>query len=646
MTDLLPDRGRPRDDGAADRPRDAGAASPAAARCGSTGASRRAPPAARSGTRSRPRRPGLRRRGRGHRPRRRRRPARRDSRPAARCAAARCGTCGCGWPRTRAGRPGASRRRSRPACSQPADWRAVAITLPDDPGAREQSRRSAAAQGVPSCRRRPCRARLHVTSLGVHEVQPQRRPGRRPPARPGLDRLPAAAARHQPRRHRPARRGRRTCSPAGSATAGTAAGSAGTRRRTAAGTAARSALLAQLEVELPDGSRVTVGTDETWRAATGEVRSADLYDGCADRPAAPPARLGPAGLRRLRLGAGRGRPARPRRSCSRGSRRRSGWCRPSAPSARPRPAAPSALDAGQNVAGVVRLDRPRPGRRHRDRAARRGARAGRRPAHPLAALGQGDRLVRAGRRTTRPCSSRRSPSTASGTPRSTPTPSCSPPRCVAISSDTPPRGDVRPAPTAALTRFHENVAVVPAGQLRRRPDRLPAARRAARLDRRRAGVRADRVHAVRLTLPSGRAGWSTWPTTRPRTARCRASCRTSSATASPRSAGPAGPTRPRSCRGRCTSPTPTPRCWPRSCRACGRWCSYLQGRRQEDGLLGGEFQFGDWLDPDAPGDRPHEAKTSSDYLANAFFAHSARLVGPDRHRARRHRAGPRAHGAR
>ena len=54
--------------------------------------------------------------------------------------------------------------------------------------------------------------------------------------------------------------------------------------------------------------------------------------------------------------------------------------------------------------------------------------------------------------------------------------------------------------------------------------------------------------------------------------------------------------------------------------------SYLQARRQDDGLLGGEFQFGDWLDPDAPGDRPHEAKTSSDYLANAFFAHSARLV--------------------
>jgi alpha-L-rhamnosidase len=53
---------------------------------------------------------------------------------------------------------------------------------------------------------------------------------------------------------------------------------------------------------------------------------------------------------------------------------------------------------------------------------------------------------------------------------------------------------------------------------------------------------------------------------------------------------------------------------------------YLLDRRHQDGLLGGEFQFGDWLDPDAPGDRPHEAKASSDYLANAFLAHSARLV--------------------
>src|SRR5205823_1296869 len=29
---------------------------------------------------------------------------------------------------------------------------------------------------------------------------------------------------------------------------------------------------------------------------------------------------------------------------------------------------------------------------------------------------------------------------------------------------------------------------------------------------------------------------------------------------------------------------------------------------------------------DAPGDRPHETKTSSDFLANAYFSHSARIV--------------------
>ena len=45
-----------------------------------------------------------------------------------------------------------------------------------------------------------------------------------------------------------------------------------------------------------------------------------------------------------------------------------------------------------------------------------------------------------------------------------------------------------------------------------------------------------------------------------------------------------------------------------------------------DGLLVPGTQFGDWLDPDAPVARPWEAKADSDYLANAFFAHSARLV--------------------
>jgi len=57
-----------------------------------------------------------------------------------------------------------------------------------------------------------------------------------------------------------------------------------------------------------------------------------------------------------------------------------------------------------------------------------------------------------------------------------------------------------------------------------------------------------------------------------------------------------------------------------------RWVEALRARQEPDELLGSSMQFGDWLDPDAPPDRPWEAKTSSDYLANAFYANSYRLV--------------------
>ena len=57
-----------------------------------------------------------------------------------------------------------------------------------------------------------------------------------------------------------------------------------------------------------------------------------------------------------------------------------------------------------------------------------------------------------------------------------------------------------------------------------------------------------------------------------------------------------------------------------------RWVASLERRAGETGLLPSEFQFGDWLDPDAPGDRPWEAKVSGDFVANAFFSWSARLL--------------------
>jgi alpha-L-rhamnosidase len=56
------------------------------------------------------------------------------------------------------------------------------------------------------------------------------------------------------------------------------------------------------------------------------------------------------------------------------------------------------------------------------------------------------------------------------------------------------------------------------------------------------------------------------------------------------------------------------------------WIESLLGRRGPDGFLPDAFQFGDWLDPTAPPDRPWQARTDPTYLANAFFAHSAGLT--------------------
>jgi alpha-L-rhamnosidase len=56
------------------------------------------------------------------------------------------------------------------------------------------------------------------------------------------------------------------------------------------------------------------------------------------------------------------------------------------------------------------------------------------------------------------------------------------------------------------------------------------------------------------------------------------------------------------------------------------WVQSLAARRADDGLLAPSPQFGDWLDPDAPPNRPWEAKADSELLANAFFAYSARLT--------------------
>jgi alpha-L-rhamnosidase len=58
-----------------------------------------------------------------------------------------------------------------------------------------------------------------------------------------------------------------------------------------------------------------------------------------------------------------------------------------------------------------------------------------------------------------------------------------------------------------------------------------------------------------------------------------------------------------------------------------RWIASLVAREGADGLLGTSLQFGDWLDPDAPAERPWDAKTNPDFLANAYYSWSARLAG-------------------
>ncbi|MEV3964246.1 family 78 glycoside hydrolase catalytic domain [Nocardia sp. NPDC050193] len=62
----------------------------------------------------------------------------------------------------------------------------------------------------------------------------------------------------------------------------------------------------------------------------------------------------------------------------------------------------------------------------------------------------------------------------------------------------------------------------------------------------------------------------------------------------------------------------------------------VAGRLDTDDLWSTGFQFGDWLDPDAPEDRPSEAKTDRYLVAQAYFcraagqlARAARILGHD-----------------
>jgi alpha-L-rhamnosidase len=502
----------------------------------------------------------------------------------------------------------------------PADWQAVAVTLPDDPGARQQS-------PVPLLRTAfelpaaPRRARLHVTSLGVHEVSLNG-------VRVGDHLLDPGWTAYRQRLLVTSHDVTGLLATGANVLAGRLGdgwyrGRLGWDRQEDRCRYGRQVgLLAQLEIELPDGSRVTVGTDQSWRAATGEVRSADLYDGCAvdlrhrqpgwDRPGfddsgwAPvavvpvdPAILQPRVAPPVRVV----RTFRPERSVAPGGAVR--------------------LDAGQNVAGVVRLTvRGRPGDTVTVRHAEVLEPDGSLHTRSLRTAKATDTYVLADDAETvlEPSFTFHGFRYAEVTTGA----ELLAAEVLAISSDTPVRSTFS-CSDPALTRFHENVrwsqrdnfVAVPT-DCPQRDERLGwtgdaqafAPTACTLFDSRSfwASWLVDLAHdqtaegAVPSVVPNvlgdgqsalGRAGWADAATIVPWAVHVAYADTEVLAAQLP------------------------------SMRAL---VGYLQGRCQDDGLLGGEFQFGDWLDPDAPGDRPHEAKTSSDYLANAFFAHSARLT--------------------
>jgi len=56
------------------------------------------------------------------------------------------------------------------------------------------------------------------------------------------------------------------------------------------------------------------------------------------------------------------------------------------------------------------------------------------------------------------------------------------------------------------------------------------------------------------------------------------------------------------------------------------WVDWAASRRRKDRTWTGDTHFGDWLDPGAPAGNPARATTSSDFIATAYLSHSAGIV--------------------
>ena len=510
--------------------------------------------------------------------------------------------------------------RSEAGLLEPADWTATAVTLPGDPGAVRQS-------PCPLLRREfdvpgdIVKARLYVTSLGVHRVT--------------VNGLPVSDALLAPGwttyRHRLLAEAHDITSmlTKGSNVICGVLGDGWYRGRLGWDpggdrcTYGRDvALVAQLEVELADGATFRLVTDESWLATTAEVQSADLYDGSV------------IDLRQRKAG------------CDRPGYDTHGW-RPAvavpfdpvlieprvAPPVRVLTLLPTQrvaradgavmLDGGQNIAGYVRLRvKGQPGDRITVRHAEVLEPDGSLHTRSLRSAKATDVYTLAdeaeielepaftfhGFRYAEVATVAEIISAV----------------FVVISSNTPRRGSFECSETR-LNRLHENVVWSQRDNFVSVPTDCP--QRDERL-----GWTGDAqaFAATASTLFDSQAFWASWlrdlaldqddelgvPSVVPDVVLA----------GSPRF-GRAG---------WADAATMVP--WavyeaygdPHILRSqldsMKRWVASLRARLGADGLLGSGMQFGDWLDPDAPAERPWEAKTSSDYLANAFLVHSARLA--------------------
>ena len=201
-----------------------------------------------------------------------------------------------------------------------------------------------------------------------------------------------------------------------------------------------------------------------------------------------------------------------------------------------------------------------------------------------------------------------------------------------------------PAPTRGSTNSSQ-LRLGPEGQLPRRSDRLPAARRTAGLDRRHRRVRAPPPPTSSTSPTSCTSGCSTSPW-RPRTTPTEvvpfvvpdvlkyAHFRDGFENPFHGPVAIWGDAAVVGTRRHSGTPTATSVGWPTTTPAW--WCTWSRSSRicPTNGLWDSGQQLGDWLDPDASPDEPDNAKadkavvaTASFYRSVAFAAEAARLLG-------------------